>query len=51
MRRFNKFRFFFPREFWIKELKKQQDIYGFLVKNLDLDSNLYNLEKLIKKAS
>jgi hypothetical protein len=29
----------------------QQDIYGFLVKNLDLDSNLYNLEKRIKKAS
>ncbi len=28
-----------------------QDIYDFLVKNLDLDSNLYNLKKLIKKAS
>ncbi len=30
---------------------KKQDIYGFLVKNLDLDSNLYNLKKRIKKAS
>jgi hypothetical protein len=28
----------------------KQDIYDFLVKNLDLDSNLYNLKKLIKKA-
>ncbi len=28
-----------------------QDIYSFLVKNLDLDSYLYNLKKLIKKAS
>ncbi len=29
----------------------KQDIYGFLVKNLDLDSNLCNLAKRIKKAS
>ncbi len=29
--------------------KLKQDIYGFLVKNLDLDSNLYNIEKHIKK--
>jgi hypothetical protein len=28
---------------------QKQDIYGFLVKNLDLDSNLYNLIKRIKK--
>jgi hypothetical protein len=28
---------------------KKQDIYGFLVKNLDLDSNLYNLKKALKK--
>jgi hypothetical protein len=29
----------------------KQVIYGFLVKNPDLDSNLYNLKKRIKKAS
>jgi hypothetical protein len=29
---------------------KIQDIYGFLVKNLDLDSNLYNLKKTKQKS-
>ncbi len=29
--------------------KKKQDIYGFLVKNLDLDFNLYNLKNASKK--
>ncbi len=32
-------------------ITKKKDIYGFLVKNLDLNSNLYNLKKRIKKAS
>jgi hypothetical protein len=36
--------------FYILKYKKQ-DIYGFLVKNLDLDSNLYNFKKCIKKAT
>jgi hypothetical protein len=42
-----------PLEFVIisQKIKEKQDIYGFLVKNLDLDSNLYNLKKRIKKAS
>jgi hypothetical protein len=31
------------------EIITKQDIYGFLVKNLDLDSNLYNLKKRTKK--
>jgi hypothetical protein len=31
-------------------MNKYINIYGFLVKNLDLDSNLYNLKKRIKKA-
>ncbi len=37
----------------LKEMlaKNKQNIYGFSVKNLDLDSNLYNLKKRIKKAS
>ncbi len=30
---------------------EKQVIYGFLVKNLDLDSNLNYMKKLIKKAS
>jgi hypothetical protein len=29
----------------------KQDIYDFLVKNLDLDSNLYNFKNLITKTS
>jgi hypothetical protein len=33
-----------------KVLYLKKDIYGFLVKNLDLDSNLYNLKKRIKKT-
>jgi hypothetical protein len=31
--------------------EKKQDIYGFLVKNLDLYSKFYYLKKFIKKVS
>jgi hypothetical protein len=44
----NRKRFFYLQKINIFNLK--QDIYGFLVKNLDIDSNLNNMKKLIKAS-
>jgi hypothetical protein len=33
----------------LRTFNKKQDIYGFLVKNLDLDSNLYHMKNASKK--